>query len=101
MNYVLIGVQRLRSRRPPPNPVDSSECDSPPLEKSALKNEEPRWDSDGALLLLLLGCGMVSGHQLQLLLLLVTAGAAVVVDEAADVVTGAITLVKVGTALVR
>jgi hypothetical protein len=99
VNYVLIGVQRLRSLRPPPNPVDSSECDSPPLENREVKNEELRWGSEEEVLLL--GCGMVSGHQLQLLLLLVTAGAAVVVDEAADVVTDAITLVKVGNALVR
>ncbi len=99
MNYVLIGVQRLRSRRPPPNPVVSSECVSPPLENREVKNEEPRWDSVGALLLLLLGCGMVSGHQLQLLLLLVTAGAAAVVDDVAVVMvwTGAMK----ETALVR
>jgi hypothetical protein len=99
VDYVLIGVQRLRSRRPPPNPVDSSECDSPPLENREVKNEEPRWwGSDVALLLLLLlGCGMVSGHQLQLLLL-VTAGAAAVEDVAVVMVwTGAMK----ETALVR
>jgi hypothetical protein len=99
VDYVLIGVQRLRSRRPPPNPVDSSECDSPPLENREVKNEEPRCGSDGALLLLLLlGCGMVSGHQLQLLLLVVTAGAAAVEDVAVVMVwTGAMK----ETALVR